>query len=526
MRNLWKALRATLVLAFIGVLLWGLQGVQETWWRPLERWQGRADLPPDLDLPDPPGAAPSAGMAPEEASVSAASHAPAAAPADAAVQSHQWVTYETQSGDTLAAVAVRFGVHPDAIEMPPDLPRQGLLPPGTPLRIPWRPVPTTPEVRLFPDSELVLSPSSVGFDVAAYVRRAGGYLADYEQYLPSPGQISGAEVVRFVAQNYAVSPRVLLALLEYQAGWVWGTPATEAAEKYPLGYHDAPPGDLYRQLRWAAEQLAEGYYGWREGRITRLTFADGQMLFLAPRLNAGTVALMYYFASIYPRARWEQVLDPENPEGFPAFYQSMFGDPWSRARLVEPLYPPDLRQPEMILPFARNAPWFLTSGPHGAYGNKGAWAALDFAPLGSVGCRPSYYWVLAAAPGLVVRSQKGIVVLDLDGDGHEETGWVLFYLHIATQDRVPQGTLLERGDFVGHPSCEGGRATGTHVHIARRYNGEWIAAGGPVPFNLGGWIAYAGDAPREGYLKKGERIVEASIYGGEKARIIRTKTDP
>jgi hypothetical protein len=36
---------------------------------------------------------------------------------------------------------------------------------------------------------------------------------------------------------------------------------------------------------------------------------------------------------------------------------------------------------------------------------------------------------------------------------------------------------VKTGDRIGHPSCEGGAANATHVHIARRYNGEWIPAG-------------------------------------------------
>ena len=38
---------------------------------------------------------------------------------------------------------------------------------------------------------------------------------------------------------------------------------------------------------------------------------------------------------------------------------------------------------------------------------------------------------------------------------------------------------------------EGGHVTGTHVHIARKYNGEWIPADG-LAFNLEGWVAHDG----------------------------------
>jgi len=39
-------------------------------------------------------------------------------------------------------------------------------------------------------------------------------------------------------------------------------------------------------------------------------------------------------------------------------------------------------------------------------------------------------------------------------------------------------------------------------------------------------VVYGGEEVREGYLKRGDQVVEASMYGGEKARIIRTETDP
>ena len=169
-----------------------------------------------------------------------------------------------------------------------------------------------------------------------------------------------------------------------------------------------------------------------------------------------------------------------------------------------------MEQPPLILPFLEGRLWSFTGGPHGAWERESAWAALDFAPAASVtGCYLSEDWATASAPGIVVRSSDGTVVLDLDGDSREHSGWALLYLHIAEDNRVQEGDLVATGDLIGHPSCEGGIATGTHIHVARKYNGEWILADGPIPFNLDGWVAQASSKPYQGALVRGEEEVLA-----------------
>ncbi|HIE37676.1 MAG TPA: hypothetical protein EYP77_01145 [Anaerolineae bacterium] len=134
--------------------------------------------------------------------------------------------------------------------------------------------------------------------------------------------------------------------------------------------------------------------------------------------------------------------------------------------------------------------------------------------------QPTAY-VTASTAGLVVRSENGVVVLDLDGDGFEQTGWVLIYLHIATQDRVANGAWVETGDLLGHPSCEGGHSTGTHVHMARKYNGEWMAADGAIPLVLTGWRVHAGERPYQGTLTRDGETVTASTVGAHFSKIVR-----
>jgi hypothetical protein len=49
--------------------------------------------------------------------------------------------------------------------------------------------------------------------------------------------------------------------------------------------------------------------------------------------------------------------------------------------------------------------------------------------------------------------------------------------------------------------------------MARKYNGEWLAADGlapgVVPFVLGGWVAVRGDAPYQGRMTRIGAWVEA-----------------
>lgn len=451
---------------------------------------------------------------------------PAASPTPEVTEtSRPPLLYYAQAGDTLPVIAVRFGVEPSEITSPDPIPATTLLNPSQLLIIPNRLANTTTHEKILPDSELVDSPSAVDFDIDAFVKQAGGYLSTYEEWLGSTNWTTGAQIVQRIAIENSINPRILLALLEYQSGWVYGQPTNLAVTNYPMGNFETKSKGLYQQLAWAVNQLSIGYYGWREGLLTEIQFSDGVTARLAPELNAGTVSLQYYLAQIYDTAGWVRALDVS--QGLPALYERMFGSPWLRAYEVEPLYPPDLTQPNLVLPFFFGQVWSYTGGPHGAWEHDGARAALDFAPAADKpGCYDSDIWVLASAPGLVVRSDNGVIILDLDGDGVEQTGWVLLYLHIAEKDHIEAGKWVEAGDLLGHPSCDGGQATGNHVHLARKYNGEWIPAAGPLPFVLSGWVTHAGAKPYQGSLTRNGETITASTVGSYESRIIRDRNEP
>jgi LysM repeat protein len=407
-------------------------------------------------------------------------------------------TYTVQSGDTMGAIAVRLGISVEALMAANPTADPNMLEIGQVLSLPLPPSDEPgPNFKIVPDSELVFSPTAHGFTTAEYLKtRRTGYLVNYREVVEGKDR-SGAEIVDFVAWHYSVNPRLILAVLEFQSGWVSKADPGEEKKVWPFLYIEGK-SYLYKQLAWAADQLNTGYYQWKAGGGEYWFLADGSQVRSGSGINAGTAGVQDLMGQLYALEDWKYAV---SQNGVYATYESMFGNPF--AWTLEPIVPEGLVQPALILPFEPGVLWYFTSGPHGGWGSGSAFAALDFGP-GDVdaGCLRSEEWVTAAAPGLVVRSEDGMVVVDLDFDGNEQTNWVLFYGHIETRDRVPFGTKLETGQRIGHASCEGGVFTGTHVHFARRFNGEWIAADGPIPLILDGWAAVDGDREYNGYLTR------------------------
>jgi LysM repeat protein len=183
----------------------------------------------------------------------------------AALQARDTVEqYIVQVGDYLSKIGERFGVSAADIASANGVKVTDQIYPGQVLTIP---VPTADnfgsDFKILPDSEFVYGPGSVGFNLDAFIQAYGGYLAHYSQEIPGiymdgssqPRTLSGAQVIQTVAQRYSIDPRLLLALLEYESGWVRKSQPGSNSLPYPLG--DVTPGreGLYLQLTGAARKL-------------------------------------------------------------------------------------------------------------------------------------------------------------------------------------------------------------------------------------------------------------------------------
>ncbi|HLO32158.1 MAG TPA: LysM peptidoglycan-binding domain-containing protein [Anaerolineales bacterium] len=420
--------------------------------------------------------------------------------------------YTVQAGDTLGKIAQAYGITLEALMQANGLNEASVLSIGQVLKIP--PIEADPHpgssFKIIPDSELVYGPASAEFDVQTFIQDHGGYLANYTQDV-NDETLTGAQIIQRVAQDYSVNPRLLLALLEYRSGWI--TNPTPQNVDYPLGFYENYYAGLYRQIAWAANNVNRGYYYWRVNAISTLPLSDGTYVPLDPTLNAGTAGVQYFLSLFSNRPFWDYDV---GALGFFETYKQLFGYPFDYD--IPSFQPQNLAQPAMQLPFEPGVTWSFTGGPHGGWDEGSAWAALDFAPPGEpAGCVTSDAWVVAAASGWIVRAENGAVIQDLDNDGYEQTGWDILYMHIETRDRVQPNTYVYAGERIGHPSCEGGVSNGTHVHLARKYNGEWIPADGKLPFNLDGWVSSGNGTEYDGTLTRGATALEAmeGVFAGQ-----------
>jgi LasA protease len=165
------------------------------------------------------------------------------------------------------------------------------------------------------------------------------------------------------------------------------------------------------------------------------------------------------------------------------------------------------------LPWSGGEEWFYTGGPHcdeagpgGSCPSGAVRYAVDFVPeTQGIRCptptlnRPdikSNKWIVASAPGKVVRASNSIV--EIQHAGGLRTG----YLHLA-DIQVKVGGDVKAADPLGHPSCAippNGRTSGVHVHFYFKNGNNKISADGQT---LSGWTVGAAATNYNGTMTQG-----------------------
>lgn len=387
-------------------------------------------------------------------------------------------------------------------------------PRGTPTSYPSSP--SFDETTLLSDFNFAFRSEFFDFDIRAFLQEQAPTLASYQGPMFTFEE-DVAEMVKLVAHYYGINPKVLLTVMQVQAGLL-SRPPLDEMENWVLGYQPHAeeeqdglcPGDgksLFSQLILLARRLNEGYFDWRDFRegvqetLPVLTFADGSQRTAPEGSNAATFAVLYTLAEVNSQERWQELVT-DTPQGFYRTYIALFGE--------DPLQAADIRAqagpyPGTIqFPWPNGQMWYYTKRPpdHDS--------ALDFAP-GGYGCLYSACfgnWIVAAASGTVVDTSHLWIKID------HGNGWMTGYFHTPGQDKISNGAKVCRGERIGHPgccgsdgctycmpcgsSCPGCCASGTHTHFMLYRDGSpetWVGK------TISGWTVQSdGCLTKEGSL--------------------------
>jgi hypothetical protein len=366
---------------------------------------------------------------------------------------------------------------------------------------------------LISDGLFLYATSVLAFDSQAFLDSQMGPLADYVETINGQAW-TASESIHYNAILHGLNPQVILTVLEAQNQLL--TDPDAAVPKRSASQADAPNERSFHQhVRHLAQHLLLSYDAHRAGELrAELLLPSGKTVDLSDAPNAGTYAVQASLARSMSRLRWESWVQGPQPR-FSQQFSLWFGDPllMTDQTLAEESATPA----GYILPFPIGETWYYTGGPHNysggvpgcvsGYSCPRPWSALDMAPPELMSCPSASYpvhrWVVAAKNGTVIESSQALIVID-HGDG-----WRTYYSHLASANRRGIGPV-ERGDLLGHPSCEvepGGFTTGVHVHFALYRVGTGFVDVNGMTFS--GWLV--GETSHyNGTMRMGGDMREAS----------------
>lgn len=351
-------------------------------------------------------------------------------------------------------------------------PRSGATPAPTATTVAAAPVATaTPPRRYLAMDEIVYAPDFYRDAITAYLQQAGGELASVTLNVGGR-RYDFATTLLGQTLYYSVSPKVILALIEYQSDLV--SQANLPSERYTwaAGYR----GDggrfagLGAQMRWAVREL---YYARRDLPVRpALTYLDGEVA--APAYLSDT---QYLIARLLAPTIYSDRLDVALWQ-YADTYERLFGALPATLPTVPPA-PVMLHRPlAEILPvtsfFDHGGP-FLTR--NAADGVTTYWGHTEtdmaFAYDGHDG------WDYAGAPpDPALASAAGTVVFAGIADDNCDTRAVIvehgrdvrtLYWHLS-QILVEVGQVVAQGETIGIIG-ETGCAKGPHLHFGVQYRG-------------------------------------------------------
>ncbi len=325
------------------------------------------------------------------------------------------------------------------------------------------------EAGFISDYRFLNSTSISELEIQAFLEKWASPLAEFIEDINGE-EWSAAEIIKFHAMFNSINPEVLLIMLEAKAHLITdptvGVPLFASPE---ISFKGTP--SFYNYVELLTNQLVNAYDLVRytpirqNAHLSQINYENA---------SDATIAIIEIFSGMFDTSE-QQVWLVGSDAKFVEYLSTWFNDSvtleFNEALTSGPTTLPSGYQ----LPFPTDEVWYYSSGPHHNNGIShcapgktrsecppGPWSAIDIVPPERVPCGTvdTRWWVVAAQDGIVVSSGKGLVIVEHYG------GWRTHYMHIASQDRVGVGVEVDKGDPIGHPSCEGGVSTGGHVHFA------------------------------------------------------------
>ncbi|WP_129678350.1 peptidoglycan DD-metalloendopeptidase family protein [Candidatus Chloroploca sp. Khr17] len=369
--------------------------------------------------------------------------------------------------------------------------------------------------RLLDDATFVIAP---GFDhraIQTFLERQAGSLATYQASLDGqPAPAAHVLAVASLGEAHALSPRVLLTLLELTTGLVRDPQPPPAVLEQPFGLTDPASASFEADLFAMGELLRRSFAAYDPAEAPILTLGTGQRYARPPLPNAATYALEHALARLAPDAATFERYLGEGPGSFRGTFAVLFDDSALLALAVEPL---QTVAPFLTTPFSGS---FRAGSFFDHHPSKGVFRRFDGTSTGGYdGHEGTDYpmsvgqTIIAAADGVVVdvavdRQEAGvgqswcidypytpvtgmIIQHQVEGITYRTWYWHLESQGIATNPRTGQrfqlGDTIFRGEMVGR-SGNTGCSTGPHLHFGVQRSGVatdpygWCGAGSdPYP---------------------------------------------
>ncbi len=349
---------------------------------------------------------------------------------------------------------------------------------------------------LIADGQFVWGPNVGDFQVPAFLASIDSPFLPYAQDVEAAAAIT------------SVNPKILLTVLEVRFGYL-----TNGA--------DGDPELVRQRIERTAYDLAIPFYDhmytWGARRFKRplqdkgppaIVLNGSQQMVIQTTTSSASYALAAALAADQDLVGWQAALSPLNGGGFSQTFAALFPetDLLDSSNSLEPDTPPpaDFFQ----FPFPLGAEWQF-NGPHSWCGGDSCYqqppdrSSMDFSTTWPKGePYPEHYSVAAAEGTGNVRtpySGRPPCWVEVDHGG----GWKTSYYHLRNvPDPGDQGQVLrnQRVGSIGEETCNGGFASGAHVHFTLWYNGAYYDLDG---IQLSGWTVHSGPSPyNSGYLER------------------------